>query len=73
MDEIYDDEADIAVSKGFGVFKNQVDLGQLRGQTLGDCYRQGDRTLERHVDATDKFEGGDDYVGFHPGLEEGVG
>ena len=72
MDEIYDDEADIAVSKGFGVFKNQVDLGQLRGQTLGDCYRQGDRTLERHVDATDKFEGGDDYVGFHPRLEEGV-
>ena len=53
MDEIYDDKADVAVAKGFCIFQNQVDLGQLRRQTLRDGYRQGDRTLERHVDATD--------------------
>ena len=39
LNEIYDDEAEVIVAEGFCIFQNQVNLGQLRGQTLGDGYR----------------------------------
>ena len=66
LDETYDDEAEIVVAKGFCVFQDQVDLGQLRGQALGHRYRQGNRTLERHVYAAYQLESGDDDIGFNP-------